>query len=102
MDTREIDHIGLSFGESGVETSDKNKEEYSRIFGYAKEWYGDLSPAEAKSLHPKVLKRRAESYVSSRAKPAGFFPGIIWWFAGRLITSYIIDRILEYIKSRQA
>lgn len=102
MDTRDIDFIGLSFGQAGVAMSDQNKDEYSRIFGHAKDWYGNLSESDAKTLHPRILEKSCRSYVTAKVKPAGFLPGIVWWFAGKLIMSYIINRILEYIKSKRA
>lgn len=101
MDTRDIDHIGICFSDCGISESQENREEYSKVFGYAKEWYADLDLYEANSVSPRILEKHLRGHISSQVKPAGFLPAVVWWFIGRAIMNYIINKIMEVIMSKR-
>lgn len=102
MDTRDIDHIGISFAGCGVGMSDTNKEEYSKVFGHAKEWYSGLSEDDADRINMRILEKRCRDYITPKVKPVGFVSSFIWLFVGKIILNYIIGKLMDYLKSRRA
>lgn len=97
MDPNDLNYLVAYSSECHYENDPKESEIFNGCFVSAKGWYGDLKPSDARMVSDKILAKELKERIIQENKPAGFLPGIIWWWIGKQIVMWLVQKVIDHI-----